>query len=266
MTKRSVREVGEQIALEQLHEGRGVAVDVVRAGAVEVRVARGRHVDHRRHVQLHHRLVERIPPAVRERRVGPVAAGRVGVEVACRRSRARSTQRRSSGDAVGGRHAGRLRQLADAGEVAREHPAGAMRSGRCIRASRRRWPPRSTRWWPMPAARGEKMVRSVPRSRWMRSWPRSMLPRIWSSVMTGRGGTAGAVASPPGDLGGAPGFVLLRRGGVVAVAVDDHRLLPCGPPGNGAGQSATSRSGGVTRILSAITTDTAKKPAITSRA
>jgi hypothetical protein len=40
MTKRSVGKVLEQIALDELHEGGGVGVDVVRAGGVEVRVAR----------------------------------------------------------------------------------------------------------------------------------------------------------------------------------------------------------------------------------
>ena len=40
----------------------------------------------------------------------------------------------------------------------------------------------------MPAARGEKMVRSVPRSRWERSWPWVMLSRMSPSVMEGSGG------------------------------------------------------------------------------
>ena len=62
------REILEQVRLDELHERRRVGVDVVRAGGVEVGVARRAHVDHRRHVELDHLLVERIPPLVGERR------------------------------------------------------------------------------------------------------------------------------------------------------------------------------------------------------
>ena len=77
-------------AVMQLHERRGVAVDVVRAGGVEVRVARRADMDHRRHVELDHLLVERIPLAVGQRRVGPVAARRIGIQVAADEARVRS--------------------------------------------------------------------------------------------------------------------------------------------------------------------------------
>ena len=40
----------------------------------------------------------------------------------------------------------------------------------------------------MPAARGEKIVRSVPRSRCTLSWPPTIVSRISSSVIRGRGG------------------------------------------------------------------------------
>src|SRR5207244_5965351 len=46
----------------------------------------------------------------------------------------------------------------------------------------------SPRWCPMPAARGEKIVRSVPRSRCTLSWPPSIASRISLSVIVGRGG------------------------------------------------------------------------------
>ncbi len=47
-------------------------------------------------------------------------------------------------------------------------------------------------WWPMPEARGEKIVRSVPRSRCSLSWFCSMLSRISSSDIfsPARGGIA----------------------------------------------------------------------------
>jgi hypothetical protein len=42
----------------------------------------------------------------------------------------------------------------------------------------------------MPAARGEKIVRSVPRSCCSFNWPPTMLSRISSSLIAGRGGAA----------------------------------------------------------------------------
>jgi acyl-CoA dehydrogenase len=51
------REPAEQVAHQQLHEGRGVRVEVMRAERVGGRVARGGHVDHGRDVELDHLLV-----------------------------------------------------------------------------------------------------------------------------------------------------------------------------------------------------------------
>ena len=58
------REVLEQVALNELHERRGVGVDVVGAGRVEARVAARAHVDHRRDVVFDHPLVDRVPVPV----------------------------------------------------------------------------------------------------------------------------------------------------------------------------------------------------------
>jgi hypothetical protein len=66
---------------QALHEGRGVGVEVVRAGGVEAGVAAGADVHHGRDVVLDHLLVDGVPVAVAQRRAGPVAARRVGVEV-----------------------------------------------------------------------------------------------------------------------------------------------------------------------------------------
>ena len=46
----------------------------------------------------------------------------------------------------------------------------------------------SPRWCPIPAARGEKIVRSVPRSCCTFNCPLTMVARISSSVIAGRGG------------------------------------------------------------------------------
>jgi hypothetical protein len=77
-----VSEIGEQVSLNELHERCSVRVDVVRAGGVEVGVAAAGDVHHGGHVQLDHLLEERVPVPVGERRAGPHAAARVGVEVA----------------------------------------------------------------------------------------------------------------------------------------------------------------------------------------
>ena len=113
------REIAEQIALDELHERRGVGVDVVRAGGVEVGIAGRRHVDHRRHVELDHLLVERIPVAVGERRRRPVAARRIRIQIAAHESELIHAARELI-DRMRNRNAGRLRQLADGGEVGRD--------------------------------------------------------------------------------------------------------------------------------------------------
>ena len=113
------REIAEQVALDELHERRGVGVDVVRAGGVEVGIAGRRHVNHRRHVELDHLLVERIPVAVGERRRRPMAARRVGIQVAADEAELVHAALELA-DRMRDRHARRLRQLADADEVRRD--------------------------------------------------------------------------------------------------------------------------------------------------
>src|SRR5205814_6854554 len=76
------REIPEQTALDELHERGGVGVDVMRAGGVEVRIARGGDVDHGRHIELDHLLVEGVPVPVGEWWGGPVSARRIGIQVA----------------------------------------------------------------------------------------------------------------------------------------------------------------------------------------
>src|SRR3984957_11469457 len=76
------REPAEPVPHQQLHEGGGVRVEVVRAERVRGRVARGGHVDHGRDVELDHLLVQREPVRVGQRRRGPPRAGRVRVQVA----------------------------------------------------------------------------------------------------------------------------------------------------------------------------------------
>ena len=176
------REILEEVRRQELHERGRVAVDVVRAGGVEVRVARRAHVDHRRHVELDHLLVERIPLAVGQRRVGPVAARRIGVQVAADEAELLDAAL-ELGDAVRGRDAGRLRQLADADEVLGVQRDARGGSDRCRSRVQRGLVSASPTWCAIAAARGEKIVTSVPRSRWSLSCAPSRLSRISSSLI-----------------------------------------------------------------------------------
>jgi hypothetical protein len=82
-------------------------------------------VDHRGHVELAQLLVERVPVLVDQRRIGPHAAGGIGVEVDADEAELvhHALELR---DAVPGRHAGELRQLPDADEVVRQELADAV--------------------------------------------------------------------------------------------------------------------------------------------
>ena len=72
----------EQVRQEHLHEHHGIGVEIIRAGGVHRRIAAARDVDHARHVELDHLLVQREPGFVGHRRRVEIAAGRIRIEVA----------------------------------------------------------------------------------------------------------------------------------------------------------------------------------------
>ena len=119
------RKVLEEVRRDELHERRGIGVQVMRAGVMEVWITRRADVHHRGHVELHHFLVERIPVAVGERRRRPVAARRIGVEVAADESELVDAAFELANASVG-RHTRRLRQLTDTDEVLGVQRADAM--------------------------------------------------------------------------------------------------------------------------------------------
>ena len=51
-------------------------------------------------------------------------------------------------------------------------------------------------WWAMKLARGEKMVRSLPRSSMSRSWLASIVSRMSSSLMVSSDGLGAEAGSP----------------------------------------------------------------------
>ena len=79
-------------------------------------------MDHRRHIQIAHGFIQRVPVFVAERQVLPVTAGRVGVQVAADEAHLLDAAAKL-GDACPDRGLRALRQLADWHEVCREQVA-----------------------------------------------------------------------------------------------------------------------------------------------
>src|SRR5438067_12041201 len=80
-------EILEQLRLlHELHEGRGIGIQVVRTGLVKGGIARRADVDHGRYVELDDLLVQRVPGPLGKRRVLPVPAGASGGQVAAKES------------------------------------------------------------------------------------------------------------------------------------------------------------------------------------
>ena len=83
-------------------------------------------------------------------------------------------------------------------------------------------------WWPMPEARGEKIVRSVPRSRWSLSCAPSIEARISSSDIFSAGARRQRrLVLDRLGLVLAEAVQVLGLGRVVAVAIDDHGPVAC---------------------------------------
>jgi hypothetical protein len=219
------REVLEQVALDELHHGGGVGVDVVGAGGVEAGVATRADVDHRRDAVLDHLLVDRVPVAVGQRRFLPVAAGGVGVEVDADEAVFPDAllQLRDAGFRI---DAGRLRQHGRADEVVREQ----LRDAEAQLVADRR-----------PGGTDFEVANVVGHEAGTRREDGEVgaaLPHLPKLVLLD--GLAQLVVADlqfrclghqrrildAGDLAVAPLFQRLGRGGVVAVDVDDHELTP----------------------------------------
>ena len=119
------REVSQQIRSQHLHEGGGVRAQVMGAGGVEGWVAGGADMDHGGHVQFAQLLVEGIPIAVSQGWAVPVAAAGVRVQVAADEAELINAPLQFR-DAVAQRRTGGLRQLRHAHEVARVEPCDAV--------------------------------------------------------------------------------------------------------------------------------------------
>ena len=107
----------EQVGQQDLHEHHGVGVEIIGAGGVHRRIAAAGDVDHARHVELDHLLVERKPRLVGHRRRIEIAAGRIRIEVAADEAHFHAAL--ELGGAMARIDARRLRQLAHADEILR---------------------------------------------------------------------------------------------------------------------------------------------------
>ena len=77
-----LRKIFKEIGGDELHESGCIGIDVMRSGCMEIRIAGRADVNHRRYIKLDHFFIERIPMLVRKRRSGPVAAGRIRIQIA----------------------------------------------------------------------------------------------------------------------------------------------------------------------------------------
>jgi hypothetical protein len=216
------REVTEEVALHQLHEGRGVGVEVVRAQRVEVRVARRRDVDHCRDVELHQRLVKGIPIGVGQRLRRPEAAGRIGVEVAAHEPEVLNAPA-ELGDRVVERAARGLRQLADADEVLgkeADHPMDQVVAG--TRPGQRGRRVADVMLHAGCPGREEHQVAAALAQQLQLVVLDALADGVVADV--GRGRLRPAEVGQAGQLGVPERLVSLRRGRVVPVALDDHGL------------------------------------------
>src|ERR1700732_2980753 len=75
-------EIFKNVGGEELHESGGVAVQIMGARGVKIRIARSADVNHGGDIELYHLFVERVPEAVGERRIAPMPTRRVRIQVA----------------------------------------------------------------------------------------------------------------------------------------------------------------------------------------
>jgi hypothetical protein len=209
----------EQIRRHALVERGGVAVQVVRAGGVKRRIARRADMDHRRHVQLDHLLIDRIPVRIAQRRIGPIPARRIGIQIAADEAVLQHAAFQL-GDAVARRHAGALRQHADTGEVAREQRADPM--DQIVARGR-------------PGLAGGRIAEMVTHARGARRKDRQVGAAFLLQLQLAADDALADVVvadrrprrrGPPllvcRNLLLPPRLVLARRRGVMPVAIDDH--------------------------------------------
>ena len=179
-------------------------------------------MDYRRHFELAQLFIDRVPVPVGQRRVFPPAARRVGVEVDADETQL-GHDAFELGDAVLGRHARKLRQLADGGEIAGQQGADAVDE---VVGNRR----------PLKADRlgADVMRHAAGARREDREIAAAFLLELElrldaldqhfvADPEIGRGGLAGGIGQPS-ELLVAEQLERLRLGRVMAVDIDDHGM------------------------------------------
>ena len=118
-------EIFEQVAGQELHEGRGVAIYIVRTRGMEGGIAGAGDMNHRGYFELDHFFIDGVPPAIGERGFLPVAARRIWIQIATYEAEILDATLQFR-QAVRGRHTRRLRKLTDSDEVFRVQIHNAM--------------------------------------------------------------------------------------------------------------------------------------------
>ena len=213
-------EARKQIAFHQLHEGHRIGRKVEPSGGVHRGVATARDVNHRGHVQLAHRFVDREPVFVRQRRMLEMPAARIGVQVAADHAEFLDTAPQFP-DARLEPAPGALRQHAHAREGAGEQLRDAVDQivaflGPCFRYV---LIPLMMRHPAGPGREDGEVGAAL-----LDQFELVFLDRRADLVVRDIGIAWGRRARfISGQLRGAPFVVLRRGGGVVAVAIDHHR-------------------------------------------
>src|SRR5580692_5170206 len=176
-------------------------------------------MDHRRHIKLYHLFVQRIPVTIAQRRILPVAAGWIGVQVAADEAVLQHAALQL-GDAILRRYAGGLWQHADTDKVTRKQCTDAV--DQLVACG-------------SPRLTGGRIAQMVSHAGGTRRADRKIGSAFLLQLqLAAHDAGADLVVADSGarwcrlalrvcrNLLGAPGLVLARRRGVMPMAVDDH--------------------------------------------
>src|SRR5215469_1180280 len=116
------RKITKQFRCKKLHKCTGIGIDIVGSGGVKARIARRADVYHRRYIEVDYLLIERVPPAIGQRGISPIAPRWIRIEIAANESKLGHATLEFL-PTPPWLHPRALRQLADPHEVARVQSA-----------------------------------------------------------------------------------------------------------------------------------------------
>src|SRR5215467_2654465 len=66
------RKITKQVRRKKLHKCTSIGINIVGSGGVKAWIARRADMNHRWYIEVDHLLIERIPPAIGQRRIAPI--------------------------------------------------------------------------------------------------------------------------------------------------------------------------------------------------